>query len=353
MKCVLILTVLLAIMLLLSCGEKSVTPGDEITSVQFDDYVIFETGLFLAKYQGVGYAILPEPAVCGEKHFGEPFIDENDNGVYEPEIDIFIMCECPDNMDYDFNGRYTGPNEGWEPGIPFDDLNGNGEYDIFCYDYYDYVAGAPFADYNGNGVWDANPQYAFDLEEIVCIDAIPGEVTYTTSWVLYDSLFFVSDSGIVYDMPNGGNCAEGAPEFSFVFKDSGLYFSYLDNPGLTVSREFFVIDTGSIEAGVEFHRLVNSDEYYILHYDRTVEIDYELEIDGVGYSDVLLVKFDNPDSYTPSGHLLQSFDDTFFEFYFSKAHGFLGFKTRPMSNYSIRTQFYNQKLPNKHITMIQ
>jgi len=63
-------------------------------------------------------------------------------------------------MDLNRNGQYDGPNDGWEPGIPFEDRNGNG-----LFDHPDattnYTPGDPFIDLNGNGIWDPGGSASF------------------------------------------------------------------------------------------------------------------------------------------------------------------------------------------------
>ncbi len=92
-----------------------------------------------------------EPYLDGDINLGERFIDVNNDGIYEPDIDGFVMCDCSQNMDVDQNGRYTRPDEQWSPGIEYIDRNGNG---IFDYRNYQYDPGEPFTDINGNGVYD-------------------------------------------------------------------------------------------------------------------------------------------------------------------------------------------------------
>ncbi len=93
----------------------------------------------------------PEPYIDGDSVLGEPFIDVNANNVYDAGIDIFVMGVGDDNMDLNHDGRHNGPNEPWEPGIPYLDRNGNGLYDPRNYSY---DTGEPFTDLNGNGIWD-------------------------------------------------------------------------------------------------------------------------------------------------------------------------------------------------------
>jgi outer membrane receptor protein involved in Fe transport len=94
----------------------------------------------------------PEPYIDGDSILGEPFVDLNANGSYDPGIDVFVMSNDPaTNMDLNHNGRRDGPTDPWTPGIPYLDRNGNGVFDLpnGVYD-----AGEPFTDRNGNGKWD-------------------------------------------------------------------------------------------------------------------------------------------------------------------------------------------------------
>jgi hypothetical protein len=68
-----------------------------------------------------------EEFVDGDSSLGEPYSDNNHNGVYD-NGDTY--------EDLNDNGRYDGPNDPWTPPIPFVDRNEDGEYD------------AP------NGIWD-------------------------------------------------------------------------------------------------------------------------------------------------------------------------------------------------------
>jgi hypothetical protein len=87
---------------------------------------------------------LPEPFVDGDVNLGEPFLDNNGNGVYDQGIDYFDIT-----MDLNQNGKYDGPNDPWTPGIPFQDRNNNGEYDPpnGVWD-----EGESFVDLDGNGI---------------------------------------------------------------------------------------------------------------------------------------------------------------------------------------------------------
>jgi outer membrane receptor protein involved in Fe transport len=94
----------------------------------------------------------PEPYIDGDSILGEPFVDLNANGVFDPVIDLFVISENPEtNQDLNYNGKYDGPNDQWTPGIPYLDRNGNGVYDA---PNGQYDPGEPFTDANGNGAYD-------------------------------------------------------------------------------------------------------------------------------------------------------------------------------------------------------
>jgi outer membrane receptor protein involved in Fe transport len=93
-----------------------------------------------------------EPYRDGDVNLGEPYTDNNNNGVYDAGIDTWLMSDDPAiNQDLDRNSSYTSPDEDWTPGIPYIDLNGNGIYDA---PNYQYDPGEPFTDLNGNGQYD-------------------------------------------------------------------------------------------------------------------------------------------------------------------------------------------------------
>jgi outer membrane receptor protein involved in Fe transport len=94
----------------------------------------------------------PEPWKDGDSIIGEPFTDLDYNGVYDPDVDDFYLGVDPrTNQDYNHNGKYDGPNDPWDVGIPYLDRNGNGIYDR---PNGQYDPGEPFDDVNGNGEYD-------------------------------------------------------------------------------------------------------------------------------------------------------------------------------------------------------
>lgn len=70
---------------------------------------------------------LKEEFVDGDSSLGEPYADNNQNGIFD-NGDAY--------EDLNDNGKYDGPNDPWTPPIPYVDLNDDGDYD------------AP------NGLWD-------------------------------------------------------------------------------------------------------------------------------------------------------------------------------------------------------
>ena len=168
------LTLLTAILLLLAAfGCDDSATGPDLAAVQFADYVHFDTsGFYLLKSDyGTGNSY-PEVYLWWEENFGEPFTDVNDNGVYDPGLDLFYMCaDCDSNQDLNHDGRYNGPDEPWEPGFPFDDIDGDGvcrqeEY----YSHESDGSGAPYLDANGNGSWDDSLSYQCNYVIPVLID---------------------------------------------------------------------------------------------------------------------------------------------------------------------------------------
>ncbi|MEE8578083.1 MAG: TonB-dependent receptor, partial [candidate division Zixibacteria bacterium] len=132
----------------------------------------------------------PEPYIDGDLVIGEPFIDINGNDFYDPGVDIFIMTVGDDNMDLNHDGKHNGPNEPWEPGIPYLDRNRNGLYDApnFQYD-----SGEQFTDVNGNGIWDGGGTATF-------LD--PGSYTDSTVWHARNTKTYRGELKIFWQLGN-------------------------------------------------------------------------------------------------------------------------------------------------------
>ncbi|UCC43045.1 MAG: TonB-dependent receptor, partial [Candidatus Zixiibacteriota bacterium] len=116
----------------------------------------------------------PEPYIDGDVILGEPFIDVNSNGVYEPGLDVFVIdVDDNINMDKNRNGQYDGPDMSplnFSKEIAFEDRNGNGVYDM-PNQHYD--PGEPFTDVNGNGKYDYGGSSTF-------LD--PGQIGTEAEW---------------------------------------------------------------------------------------------------------------------------------------------------------------------------
>ncbi|MEA2031066.1 MAG: TonB-dependent receptor [candidate division Zixibacteria bacterium] len=105
----------------------------------------------------------PEPYLDGDSVIGEPFTDNNGNRIYDLGVDGFVRsADTTINQDYNHNGQHDGPDNTspaqWTLGIPYEDRNGNGIFDVPNYQY-DY--GEPFTDVNGNGKWDGGGASTF------------------------------------------------------------------------------------------------------------------------------------------------------------------------------------------------
>jgi hypothetical protein len=121
-----------------SCTKKSTCPVQP-TVYLIEEYFPLEKGDWW-RWEVVVADSIPESFLDGDINLGEPFIDKNQNGIYDAGIDYFDVT-----MDLNQNGEYDGPNDPWTPGVPYKDWNNNGEYDP------------------PNGVWDEDESFV-DLD---------------------------------------------------------------------------------------------------------------------------------------------------------------------------------------------
>jgi outer membrane receptor protein involved in Fe transport len=123
--------------------------GDELTKD------VNGNGLYDEMYRDVttpSVTSREEPYIDGDSSLGEPFTDINRNGVYDEGVDRFITAlDAAVNQDLNRNNRYDGPNDFWEPGIPYIDYNNNG---IFDRPNNQFDPGEPYVDINKNGKHD-------------------------------------------------------------------------------------------------------------------------------------------------------------------------------------------------------
>ncbi len=175
-----------------ACSDNSVNNPSVVPILQLDQLATMDTSGHLMVYRS-RYAEI-EPFLTTERLFGEPFTDNNGNGVYDEGVDGFVISVVSGiNQDINHNGKYDGPDASWTPGMPFDDIDGNGlprgDGDAF-------LSGAPFMDLNNNGIRDSEPY----LSSICKLEIAKADSTGT----YYDYYFadtthtFLSDSLVHY-----------------------------------------------------------------------------------------------------------------------------------------------------------
>jgi hypothetical protein len=175
----------------LSCSDNPIST-DTNAGFNLDKLVSFDTSVYYI-VRSSGYDQI-EPFIRTEKIIGEPFTDRNGNGVYDPGVDLFVFSTDPaKNQDLNHNGKYDGPDSYWTPGVPFDDIDGNG----FPREKDDgFLPGAPYCDFNHNGKRDGEPftSYVCSIE-----DTLLDSTTSTYQFYFSDSAFaFTSDSLVSY-----------------------------------------------------------------------------------------------------------------------------------------------------------
>jgi hypothetical protein len=98
---------------------------------------------------------MEEEYVDGDSSLGEPFEDNNQNGIFDSG-DVF--------EDLNNNGQYDGPEDPWTPPIPYLDRNNNGQYD------------------SANGTWEEG-EFFLDLDgnevcDTACTLSLHGSILY-------------------------------------------------------------------------------------------------------------------------------------------------------------------------------
>jgi hypothetical protein len=308
-----ILWVLLCI--IASCSKKSSNPVTETPvdtlRLSLPDYIYIDT---TRPFEITSNASVTgcEPALAEEKIIGEPFTDNNHNGVFDPGIDGFIMSGDPAiNQDLNHNGRHDGPDNlncaEWQPGIPFDDIDGNGTIrcswdSYFCPDPTDSAAKwAPFVDFNGNGVWDSSPGIGVSRGRWWSYQG-GGALQFKT-----DSAYrFISDSNLTYYLRGFG--AQVVLGFE---QDSDTMKIILADFWLSMPR------VDSIPVPSVKMDSVSFDTLYYSIMKATIRQSTELSSLQVGdstYQDILKVKL----TFNTS-----TADGPFWEFYFAKHRGLL------------------------------
>ncbi len=318
---ILFLTVVGTGAMLLSCG-KSAPTGESEPTYTFADFVHFDiTERILVRCLPPRSLETSEMVLTWEQSLGEPFIDINGNGVYDQYIDSFIMCACSLNHDLNHNGRHDGPDDPWDPGIPFDDINGNGTFQPKgAYPNY-YQPGLPFCDFNRNGVYDSVLEYAHCMVKSHKKTDTLGNAVYR--YRHQSSQFvFVSDSGIVYSLPDWGY-----PVGDYV-RDLIMADLVVTDTGLVFRHDFLihVLDTGIISVVQKEEVILIPDpqaiigpcepHYVPLVFEKDVLLNQSLDIWGIHYDGLLLVRFVFPPGTSPDTSPAYHY-----EFYFSTTEG--------------------------------
>ncbi len=71
----------------------------------------------------------PEPYVDGDVSIGEPYTDVNRNGIWDSGGTLPGYPQGEPWTELAHDGKFNAPTDPWAPGIPFQDLNGNGLFD--------------------------------------------------------------------------------------------------------------------------------------------------------------------------------------------------------------------------------
>ncbi len=274
LACLLLITILL-----LSCGEDTVNNTEDPVEYTYTNF---------AKFSGMNYIMLredmagkntpPEIYLWWEKVIGEPFIDNNANGIYDDGVDTYT--------DLNQNSQYDGPNDPWSQGVPFDDVNEDGMY-IVNPNWGSSITKTlltPYVDYNENGVWDSDLAYTFDIIQCQLISDTNYIKTYGFEWV--DSAYhFVSDSGYNYYLPTNMLTTDKWTFYEFIeHPDSGLIFS---RPAST----FKLFDTGQIVTDPDFYTDTALGNYGIpFEIQKKVTIDQSLTVEGKTYNNLVKVE---------------------------------------------------------------
>ncbi len=277
-----------------SCDEKPTGPAP---SVRFEEFVHFDTTLqyfvrmeedggFSGRYQG-------EFVVNWEQSFGEPFTDLDSDGVYTPGTDLFFFSNGPENQDLNRNGRYDGPEPYlWSEGIPFDDIDGDGQFDGFpLVPLKSYESGLPFTDINGNGVYDSILGFWVSSTKLLVLHD-SGDVirlNYRRVWDSDPPYEFISDSGLTYNIW----------AHHTAFRGFGMLRISPSNIAITFERLLIpILDTGLIETvfGDTAHIYSSiSRERIGSCFKRTVLFHQSLTILGRRYTDLLKVSLTDPE----------------------------------------------------------
>ncbi len=305
-----------------ACSDNDNPTGPE-PAQSVAEYIWFDTtSILIAQSTSDYYRPVEGYWVDGDSIIGEPFIDSNHNGVYDPGVDGFVMAADPAvNMDLNRNGRYDGPYDLYYPGEPYEDYNQNGVYDApeQAYD-----IGEPFFDVNGNGIHDDSPRGGGLI--------LQGGWRHDTSSSVYH--WFYRDSVARWESPLGQVFV--FPTHSQVWNQSAqdyrwdplvnVYYStdslkFQDNATWMIP----LAELGEATTGVDTVQMIRiATPGLTARMRRTTELGQSIEIESLTYEGLLRIRFDQ----------FVLFDNTadnsiFYEFYFSKDLGLLAGSWKP------------------------
>jgi hypothetical protein len=159
--------ILLSLVLFGGCTKKkTVAPTEPAFYLMKDYFPLNEGDQWTWEVAG---DTVTEPFLDGDVNLGEPFVDSNNNGVYD-------FGEQYDDLN--LNGKCDGPNDPWTPGIPYIDRNGDGDYDP------------------PNGKWDEGEPF-IDLDS----NGIQGWPQHYTAWLqagIGGSISVSSDGSVIF-----------------------------------------------------------------------------------------------------------------------------------------------------------
>ncbi len=319
--------VLSIITLQIGCSEKSGdnNPAAPKPTYTYSELAVFDTtGAIFSKldYPSSGSKI-PEPLVNWEQSLGEPFTDSNGNGVYDPGVDSF--------QDLNNNEVYDGPDDPWTEGIPFDDIDGNGEFREDPGNHIsNYQIGLPYADFNENHIHDGDLKAVYGVMKWVkgsWLYGLPAYYPVSADNAVYR---FVSDSGLTYDLPFSFSPTMNA----MIVESDGLYYRLDPDPVKVLGKGEITKKSGIVS---KLSQTAAPNEY-----TRTVTLDTFLVIDGVAYNDLVRVQ-------------LEDSDDQYI-FYFARKRGVVAYEYRHDTSatpgnwitFTRRTEYYFRALPASH-----
>lgn len=307
------------------CGEDNGgNPTASEPTYAYSELAVFDTtrAIFSKLDYPTSSSKIPEPLVNWEQSLGEPFIDNNGNGVYDEGIDTY--------QDINNNDAYDGPDDLWTTGIPFDDIDGNGEFREDPGDHIsNYELGLPYADFNENNIHDGDLKAVYGMTKWVKGTWLYGLPAYYLSPVDSAVYRFVSDSGMAYDLPFRFTPTMNA----IIVEADGLYFRLDPNPVRILGKGEITADSAAAKS---------LDESVADEFTRTVTLNASIDVDGATYGDLVRVQLEDSNNQ--------------YIFYFARQRGIIAYEyhhdTSPSpgdwTTYTKRTEYYLRVMPRSH-----